>query len=184
VHKKNRKKILSCKENFEYLKAIGKEVRKNICEMDRKISSSRKLSMDMHRKLSAISTCSDVSNLSYKLGMEPDDFKCTIKNILDLDVGEAWTLDSDDELSCYGDDITSNVTIDDGANSASNNDLVTLQVDRKSSTGSQISTDSLDSAEEFVPVQIDVNSVKSVLNLYQKHRKISMSKIQPKTNKE
>ena len=50
--------------------------------MDRKISSSRKLSMDMHRKLSAISTCSDVSNLSYKLGMEPDDFKCTIKNIL------------------------------------------------------------------------------------------------------
>ena len=50
--------------------------------MDRKVSSSRKLSMDMHRKLSAISTCSDVSNLSYKLGMEPDDFKCTIKNIL------------------------------------------------------------------------------------------------------
>ena len=47
-----------------------------------------------------------------------------------------------------------------------------------------MSTDSLDSAEEFVPVQIDVNSVKSVLNLYQKHRKISMSKIQPKTNKE
>ena len=55
-----------------------------------------------------------------------------------MDVGEAWTLDSDDELSCYGDDITSNIAIDDGAKSASNNDLVTLQVDRKSSTGSQV----------------------------------------------
>ena len=38
--------------------------------------------MDMHRKLSAISTCSDVSNLSFKLGMEPEDFKCTLKSIL------------------------------------------------------------------------------------------------------
>ena len=133
-----------------------------------------------------------------------------------MDVGEAWTLDSDDELSCYGDDIGSNINIDDEAASASTNELVTLQVDRKSSTGSQvlhfllsdflhaisislkilkysyntnfiffqISTDSLDSAEEFVPVHIDVNSVKSVLNLYQKHRKISMSKIQPKKNQE
>ena len=55
-----------------------------------------------------------------------------------MDVGEAWTLDSDDELSCYGDDMTSNIAIDDGAKSASNNDLVTLQVDRKSSTGSQV----------------------------------------------
>jgi len=154
--------------------------------MDRKVSSSRKLSMDMHRKLSAISTCSDVSNLSYKLGMEPDDFKCTIKNILDLDVGEAWTLDSDDELSCYGDDlnIIPGIDVDEGASSKVAEDLVTLQVDRKSSTGSQISTDSLDSAEDFVPVQIDVSSVKSVLSLYQKHRKISMSKIQPKSIKE
>ena len=55
-----------------------------------------------------------------------------------MDVGEAWTLDSDDELSCYGDDIGSNINIDDGAASASTNDLVTLQVDRKSSTGSQV----------------------------------------------
>ena len=62
---------------------------------------------------------------------------------LDLDVGEAWTLDSDDELSCYGDDITSNIDFDDGAKSASNNDLVTLQVDRKSSTGSQVTHDLL-----------------------------------------
>lgn len=150
--------------------------------MDRKVSSTRKLSTDMHRKLSAISTCSDVSNLSFKLGMEPDDFKSTIQSIIDLDVGEAWTFDSDDELSCYGDDLNVLPGINDGQLEGSE-DIVTLHVDRKSSTGSQVSTDSLDSAEDFVPVQIDVNSVKSVLNLYQKHRKISMSRIQPKANK-
>lgn len=172
---KKKKRFGRVKKLWNTLKRLAKNYEKIFVvkyrKMDRKISSSRKLSMDMHRKLSSISTCSDVSNLSFKLGMEPEDFKCTLKNILDLDVGEAWTLDSDDELSCYGDE-------------KNPDDIITLQVDRKSSTGSQISTDSLDSAEDFVPVQIDVNSVKSVLNLYQKHRKISMSRIQPKKNKE
>ena len=49
--------------------------------MERKISG-RKLSTDMQRKLSAISNCSDVSNLSVILGMDPNDFKSTIQNIL------------------------------------------------------------------------------------------------------
>ena len=44
--------------------------------------NSRKLSSEMHRKLSAISNCSDVSNISVKLGMDPNDFKSTISNIL------------------------------------------------------------------------------------------------------
>ncbi len=52
--------------------------------MNRKISAGRKLSVDMHRKLSAISNCSDISNLSFKLGMDPDDFKSTVQNILGL----------------------------------------------------------------------------------------------------
>ena len=60
---------------------------------------------------------------------------------LDLDVGEAWTLDSDDELSCYGDDLNiipgMNVDAEGNASSASD-DIITLQVDRKSSTGSQV----------------------------------------------
>ena len=51
-------------------------------KMERKISQGRKLSTDMHRKLSAISNCSDVSNLSVMLGMDPNDFKSTIQNIL------------------------------------------------------------------------------------------------------
>merc|ERR1712141_819344 len=62
---------------------------------ERKISA-RKLSMDMQRKLSAISNCSDVSNLSVMLGMEPNDFKSTIQNILELDLGEDWP-ESEDE---------------------------------------------------------------------------------------
>ena len=44
--------------------------------------TSRKLSADLHRKISAISTCSDVSNISVKLGLDPGDFKSTLKNIL------------------------------------------------------------------------------------------------------
>ena len=57
-----------------------------------------------------------------------------------MDVGEAWTLDSDDELSCYGDDlnIIPGIDVDEGASSKVAEDLVTLQVDRKSSTGSQV----------------------------------------------
>jgi len=51
-------------------------------QMDRKVSVGRKLSTDMHRKLSQISNCSDVSNISFKLGLDPDDFKSTIQNIL------------------------------------------------------------------------------------------------------
>ena len=54
--------------------------------MERKISQGRKLSTDMQRKLSAISNCSDVSNLSVMLGMDPNDFKSTIQNIL----GKIW----------------------------------------------------------------------------------------------
>merc|ERR1712141_423685 len=115
---------------------------------ERKISA-RKLSMDMQRKLSAISNCSDVSNLSVMLGMDPNDFKSTIQNILELDLGEDWP-ESEDES-----DLT------------------------ESATGSQTSTDSLDDVEDFAPVDIDLDSIKNVLNRYEKHnRKISMTKLQ------
>ena len=45
-------------------------------------------------------------------------------------------MDSDDELSCYGDEL--NVDGVDGAAAKTSDDLVTLHVDRKSSTGSQV----------------------------------------------
>ena len=51
-------------------------------EVPQRRKTSRKLSADLHRKISAISTCSDVSNFSVRLGMDPGDFKSTLKNIL------------------------------------------------------------------------------------------------------
>lgn len=91
----------------------------------------------------------------------------------DLDVGDAWELDSDDgELSCYGDE-PGQAELDRDAG-----ETVTVKVDRKTSTGSTVSTDSLDDAEAFEPVQIDLPSVKSALNMYDRHKKISMSRIQ------
>ena len=42
----------------------------------------------------------------------------------------------------------------------------------------QTSTDSLDEVEDFAPVDIDLDSLKHVLNKYEKHRKISMTKLQ------
>jgi len=116
--------------------------------------ANRKLSSDVQRKLSAISNCSDVSNLSFKLGMDPNDFKSTIQNILDLDVGDGWSVhgDSDeDELSCYGDESQMNRFQDvDAATDEQHrtelqlqpkrkiSEVVTINVDRKTSTGSQL----------------------------------------------
>eukprot|EP00095_Tigriopus_kingsejongensis_P000222 maker-scaffold55_size446313-snap-gene-1.16 protein:Tk00222 transcript:maker-scaffold55_size446313-snap-gene-1.16-mRNA-1 annotation:"hypothetical protein DAPPUDRAFT_308319" len=149
------------------MRQLLKGENRNLLQMERK--TSRKLSTDMHRKLSAISTCSNVSDISLRLGMDPNDFKSTIQNILDLDVGDAWELESEDGLSCYGDE----AGFDDVPN-----DFVTVQVEqRKSSTGSQVSTDSLDTAESFEPVKIDMQSIKGALNMYQRHKKISMSRV-------
>merc|ERR1739848_340161 len=144
--------------------------------MERKISS-RKLSPDMQRKLSAISNCSDVSNLSVVLGMDPNDFKSTIQNILELDIGDDW-VDSEDE-SELGDYATENLPAE-IVNKAERKQGQSVRIvpdQRKSSTGSQTSTDSLDDAEVFKPVEIDIDSLKGVLHKYEKHRKISMSKL-------
>merc|ERR1712241_806245 len=142
---------------------------------ERKISG-RKLSTDMHRKLSAISNCSDVSNLSVMLGMDPNDFKSTIQNILELDIGEDWPESEDEsELTEYASE-QNPVQIE-----RKNSEVVQITPDqRKSSTGSQTSTDSLDDVEDFCPVDINLDSLKHVLNKYEKHRKISMTKLQTK----
>ena len=44
----------------------------------------------------------------------------------------------------------------------------------------QTSTDSLDDVEDFCPVDINLDSLKHVLTKYEKHRKISMTKLQTK----
>lgn len=147
----------------------------------RKISA-RKLSVDMHRKLSAISNCSEISDISVRLGMNPDDFKSTIQNILDLDVGgEEWLSEDEDSLLGYGQDEEAIRDYHPSASSLSPQDrtrkkseIITINA-RKSSTGSD---DSLNSAEDMKKVEIDMDSLKNVLNIYSKHqRKISVSKL-------
>merc|ERR1712170_73451 len=145
---------------------------------ERKISA-RKLSTDMQRKLSAISNCSDVSNLSVMLGMEPNDFKSTIQNILELDLGEDWPESEDESESiCGSESLPAEIINQVVAAERKNSQTVRIVPDqRKSSTGSNVSTDSLDEAESFEPVDIDVDSLKTVLSRY---RKISMSKLAKK----
>merc|ERR1712062_680964 len=149
---------------------------------ERKISA-RKLSMDMQRKLSAISNCSDVSNLSVMLGMEPNDFKSTIQNILasfsELDLGEDWPESGDEsEEICGSESLPADIINKVVSAERKNSQTVRIVPDqRKSSTGSNVSTDSLDEAESFEPVDIDVDSLKTVLTRY---RKISMSKLAKK----
>ena len=84
-------------------------------------------------------------------------------------------MESEDGMSCYGEDsIRAELDDDDVPN-----EFITVNVERKSSTGSQASADSLDAAEEFEPVQVDLASIRTALTMYQRHhkKKISMSKI-------
>ena len=50
----------------------------------------RKLSQDVTRKLSAISTAPDISALSDRLGMDQDHLKTIVKDILDMDDNNKW----------------------------------------------------------------------------------------------
>merc|ERR1712045_350111 len=103
------------------------------------------------------------------LGMDPNDFKSTIQNILELDIGEDWP-----ESEYASEQIPVQIE-------RKNSEVVQITPDqRKSSTGSQTSTDSLDDVEDFCPVDINLDSLKHVLNKYEKHRKISMTKLQTK----
>ncbi|XP_040571995.1 uncharacterized protein [Lepeophtheirus salmonis] len=143
--------------------------------------SNRKLSSDMHRKLSAISNCSDVSDISQKLGMAPSEFKKTVKNILDFDIGgESWS-DEDDTSFAYEEEDDApykEITFNVPAPPRRKISQVLTRPEPKKSTHSQISVDSLDTAEDFSPVDIDIDALKNVLDLYNHHqRKISLSKV-------
>merc|ERR1712079_712344 len=46
---------------------------------------------------------------------------------------------------------------------------------RKSSSSSQASTDSLDSAEDFTPVEINLGEIKEMLSVYRSKRRVSTS---------
>merc|ERR1712013_599183 len=107
------------------------------------IMNNRKLSVDFSRKLSAISSASDVSCISGRFGMEQGQLKNIVQDILDMD----------------------NETVHIDERKASTN-----------STSSEASIDSLNAAEAFRPVEINLGEVKTVLKMYKKH-KISVTSI-------
>merc|ERR1711970_1370648 len=138
----------------------------------RKISilTNRKLSVDFARKLSAISCASDVSCISERFGMEQGHLKNIVQDILEMDLNDEWEVGSDDGLSEYGEDTSKD---DLSIWQELRNENVKLD-SRKSSSSSEASTDSLDSAEDFHPVEINLGEMKTTLSMYSKH-KISVS---------
>merc|ERR1712115_445532 len=111
----------------------------------RKVSTQRKLSSNFVRKLSAISVADDVSGISNKLGMEQDQLRSIMQDIIELDLNNDWELGSEDGLSEYGED---GHTDDMSLWQELRNETVRLDV-RKDSCTSQVQT---------------------VLNLYHKHK--------------
>ena len=94
------------------------------------VMSGRKLSHDVTRKLSAISTAQDVSEISAKLGMEQGTLKTIVKDILDMDSRNKWEVASEDELSDYDEE---GWETDDQIY-----EIVRLEQRKKESTGSQV----------------------------------------------
>merc|ERR1712083_530904 len=124
------------------------------------IMNNRKLSVDFSRKLSAISSASDVSCISGRFGMEQGQLKNIVQDILEMDKKDEW---DDDDNSIWQDMTNETVHIDE--RKASTN-----------STSSEASIDSLNAAEAFRPVEINLGEVKTVLKMYKKH-KISVTSI-------
>merc|ERR1712141_644922 len=121
------------------------------------IMSGRKLSEDVNRKLSAISTAPDVSAISDKLGMEQGTLKTIVKDILDMDSRSKWEVASEEELSDYDEE--------GWETDEQIYEIVRLEQRKKDSTSSQTSTAS---TEE--PVDINMEEINAVINLYRRHQ--------------
>merc|ERR1712141_659657 len=128
----------------------------------------RKLSVDFARKLSAISGASDVSLIADRFGLDQGELKNIVQDILEMNVNDDFDLGSEDGMSEYGD------TEEPGLSIWQELQNETIRLDsRKSSSSSQASTDSLDSAEDFKPVEINLGEIREMLAMYINKRKVS-----------
>merc|ERR1711990_1334206 len=112
------------------------------------IMSGRKLSTDVSRKLSAISTAPDVSAISDKLGMEQGTLKTIVKDILDMDSRNKWEVDSEDSEEGWETD-------------EQIYEVVRLEQRKKDSTSSQASNASTED-----PLDINMEEINAVINMY------------------
>merc|ERR1719309_1040295 len=109
--------------------------------------------------------------------MEQDQLRSIMQDIIELDLNNDWELGSEDDMSEYGEDFGDSEDL--SLWQELQNETVTLD-QRKTSSSSEASTDSLDAAEEFVPVQINLAEMKTVLSMYQRH-KISVTSVTGQT---
>merc|ERR1712062_464442 len=123
------------------------------------IMSGRKLSTDVSRKLSAISTAPDVSVISDKLGMEQGTLKTIVNDILDMDSRNKWEVTSEDEASDYDEE--------GWETDEQIYEIVRREQRKKDSTSSQTSTAS---TEEPLPLDINMDEINAVINLYRRHQ--------------
>merc|ERR1712076_15845 len=102
-----------------------------------------------------------------------------MQDIIELDLNNDWELGSEDGMSEYGEDPgdSEDLTLWQELQ----NETVTVD-QRKTSSSSEASTDSLDSAEDFRPVEINLAEMKTILSMYQKH-KISVTSVTGQTKK-
>merc|ERR1711990_377368 len=112
------------------------------------IMSGRKLSRDVSRKLSAISTAPDVSLISDKLGMEQGTLKTIVKDILDMDSRNKWEVTSEDSEEGWETD-------------EQIYEVVRLEQRKKDSTSSQASNASTED-----PLDINMEEINAVINMY------------------
>merc|ERR1711878_265254 len=121
-------------------------------------------------KLSAISVASDISLISDRFGLDQGELKNIVSDILEMNLSDDFDLGSEDGMSEYGDSEEPGVSIWQELQ----DETIRLE-SRKSSSSSQASTDSLDSAEDFTPVEINLGEIKEMLSMYRSKRRVSTS---------
>merc|ERR1711953_1298422 len=111
---------------------------------------------------------SDISLISDRFGLDQGELKNIVHDILEMNLSDDFDLGSEDGMSEYGESEEPGVSIWQELQDE------TVRLDsRKSSSSSQASTDSLDSAEDFKPVEINLGEIREMLSMYINKRKVS-----------
>lgn len=119
-------------------------------------------------KVSFSSNTRSNQNSSNPMSFDPSSFSHAVQNILDFVIpdDDGWDLDSDSDMSDYGKD--------DDQNSSDMNDICELMraMDKELSTTEmgqsfeKAESENFDDAEDFTPVDVDVNALKNILKSY------------------
>jgi len=101
--------------------------------------------------------------------MEQGELKNIVHDILEMNINDDFDVGSEDGMSEYGDDDKTG-----GLSIWQELQNETIRLDsRKTSSSSEASTDSLDSAEDFTPVDINLGEIREMLSMYMNKRRIS-----------